>query len=338
MKIKNELVSIKNGDNYYDFNNLILDEYLNKFVKSQLDESKLNYESYNRKLEYCLLKFDTPIENLKANTKLRNYDFDICLLENQSPKQNINENIITIEYSYGSEFINDYNDNMNISIKKYCGKKITAIGFITDYMIETKEYVCSILDTSNYNIYIQENQELCINRKDIITTDAIFYSNNKDKVPGPVHLAPFGVPQIIHQNIIYGENGSYWAFNDNAYGILYSVGLSSYSDYIDKEFVISKDIQLEINNLEIKINGLKNYLSTDSSIFPSSDIYPGLNVYPIKSNYKYIIFKYKIWQIVHSGTFDNILETSTDTGYYYYQAIPINKFGKSNLTIKYERG
>ena len=49
----------------------------------------------------------------------------------------------------------------------------------------------AVLDVSNYNIYLQENQELSVTRKDIITTDALFYSNDKTKIPGPVHLAPY---------------------------------------------------------------------------------------------------------------------------------------------------
>ena len=62
------------------------------------------------------------------------------------------------------------------------------------------------------------------------------------------------------------------------------------------------------------------------------------DLYPIKTNYKYIIFKYKVWQLVHRGTYFNVEEVNTDTGYFYHQAIPIEKFGKTNLKIKYERG
>ena len=102
--------------------------------------------------------------------------------------------------------------------------------------------------------------------------------------------------------------------------------------------MIGQDIQVEQNGTELNINGLENYLSTDSPLFPSNDIYPSSDLYPIESNYKYIIFKYKVWQMVHSGTYEETVSTPTDTGYYYYQAIPIDKFGKSNLKIKYERG
>lgn len=201
-----------------------------------------------------------------------------------------------------------------------------------------KTPVCAILDTSNYNMYLQQNQDFSITRRDIITTDALFYSSNKNKIPGPVHLAPYGVPQIIYQPNIYRETGVWQSFNDRGYGILYSIGLSSYPDYIDKEFIIGEDIQVENNGIELNINGLENYLTKDSPLFCSKNIYASTNLYPVKTNYKYVIFKYKVYQEVHSGTYDDVISTSTDTGYYYYQAIPISKFGKSNLKIKYERG
>ena len=174
---------------------------------------------------------------------------------------------------------------------------------------------------------MQENQNLTITRKDIITTDALFYSNDTNKVPGPAHLAPFGVPEII-QN----KEGYYMA----AHGILYSIGLSSYTDYIDKEFIIGQDIEVEENGTELNIKGLENYLATDNSLFPSNNIYPSAGLYPIKTNYKYVILKYKTWQMVDSE--DGTTEILVDTGYYYYQAFPIDKFGELDLKIKYERG
>ena len=346
MKIKNELVSIKIGNKYYDFNNLILDEYLKRFVKAQLDKDKLDSTSYNKKLNYCFLKFDTPFENLKGDTDLNNQDFDICFISKSISNQTINERQISIQYDYqisSNATIFDYSqNNTSAKLSDYYGRKITAIGFNNTYAddsnLEIKIPVCAVLDTSNYNIYLQENQELSITRKDIITTDALFYSNDKNKVQGPAHLAPCGVPQIIHQPNIYESSFIWKKFDDPGYGILYSIGLSSYTDYIDKEFVIGQDIQVEQNGTELKINGLENYLTTDSPLFPSNDIYPSSDIYPIKSNYKYIIFKYKVWQIVHSGTYYDTVATPTDTGYFYYQAIPIDKFGKSNLKIKYERG
>lgn len=345
MKIKNELVSIKIGDKHYDFNNLILDEYLKRFAIGQLEKNKIDYLKYNRQLKYVFLKFDEPLKNMSNSSIIYNQEFDVVLMEVPKIQQTINEKQITIEYYYTGKDVIDYSDSKLKDISQFYGRKITAIGFnvwFNKYFGENENFnlpILAILDTSNYNIYLQKNQELSITRKDIITTDAIFYSNDKSKVPGPVHLAPYGVPQIIYQPNIYNDDGTSWNFfNDRGYGILYSVGLSSYSNYIDKEFVIGTDIQVEQNGTELNINGLENYLSKDSPLFSSNDLYPSSNLYPIKSNYKYIIFKYKVWQMVHSGTYDDIVATPADTSYYYYQAIPIDKFGKSNLKIKYERG
>ena len=334
MKIKNDLVKIKIGKKQYDFNNLILDTYLKKFAEMQLDKDNVRTLNIEMPLNYCLLKFDTPFENLSENTELHNQDFDIGTFSECESKQIISSQKVNVQYNYTfSRSLIDYSDGNLYNIDKYYGRKITAIGFncsmYDDSQTVWKPKVLAVLDTSNYNLYLQENQELTITRKDIITTDALFYSNDTNKVPGPAHLAPFGVPEII-QN----KEGYYMA----AHGILYSIGLSSYTDYIDKEFIIGQDIEVEENETELNIKGLENYLVIDNSLFPSNEIYPSTGLYPIKTNYKYIILKYKVWQIVYSGPDDNVTETLTDTGYYYYQAIPIDKFGELDLKIKYERG
>ncbi|MBR2857753.1 hypothetical protein IKE96_00850, partial [bacterium] len=71
--------------------------------------------------------------------------------------------------------------------------------------------MCAVLDTSNYNLYLQENEFFTVVRKDIITTDADFYTE-WSIVKAPAHLCPKGIEKT---------SGSY--FNDN-YGILKSVG------------------------------------------------------------------------------------------------------------------
>ena len=335
MKIKNDLVSIKIGKKQYDFKNLILDTYLQRFIKGQLDKNTINNILYGKNLIYCMLKFDTPLQNINSNSVIYNQEFDAALAIGCKYEQTISEKQIIIEYTYNSKDILDYSDGSIKDISNFYGRKITALGFNNTFREYDEENemsklpVLAVLNTENYNIYLQENQELAITRKDIITTDALFYSNNKDKIQGPAHLVPFGIPEITQNKKNY-----YSA----AHGILYSIGLSSYTDYIDKEFIIGQDIEVEENGTELNIKGLENYLATDNSLFPSNNIYPSAGLYPIKTNYKYVILKYKIWQNVHSGDFNNVITTPTDTGYYYYQAIPIDKFGELDLKIKYERG
>lgn len=323
MKIKNEQVILRIGNKKYEFQNLILDEYLKRFARRQQDKDKLNLLKNKTELNCCLLKFDTPIESLSETSQLVNEDFDICI-DISTFTQQISQKQVSIVYNYDSNFIMyDYNKSGKLDIKDYYGRQITAIGFNSTYLrnsIAEEVYVCAVLDTSNYNIYLQEKQEISITRKDIIETDAIFSSNNAKKVPGPIHLAPYGTPQT---------DNPIW-YNDVGYGILYSIGLSSYRDYIDKELIIGEDVSLEAVDVGIAIKGIENYLNTEKTIFSNSNLYPNNNIYPIKSNYKYILLKYKIWQTISADTID--------TGCFYYMAIPINKFGKSDLTIKYERG
>lgn len=342
MKIKNENINIRIGNKNFNFNNLILDTYLNRFVKGQLDETKINTFSYKKDLRACLIKFDNAFSNVNESSVIYNNMFDIAATM-EMHSQVINDNQIVVEYSYDMKRVYDYKEGTLKDISNYNGRKIAAIAFnVSLTYASTGSFdlpILSFLDASNYNIYLQENQDLSITRKDIITTDALFYTDDKNVVPGPAHLGPYGVPQIIFQPDIYNSDGTSWShFYDEAYGILYSVGLSSYINNIDKEFIVGQDIQVEENGSELIIDQIENYLIADNSLFCNENLYPNSNLYPIKSNYKYVIFKYKLWQTVSSGTYENIVRTITDTKYFYHQAIPIEKFGKTNLKILYERG
>lgn len=341
MKIKNDLVRIQLGDKKFDFKNLILDEYLKRFARAQINEQDINKMYLSKKLRYCMLKFDTPFENITESSVIHNQDFDIGLVSNTQYKQEMNNNQVTIEYQYNNYVFYDYETGTtNEDITQYYGRKITAIGFNShvqgDAIYQTKFPVCAILDTSNYEIYLQENQELVITRRDIISSDAEFYSNSS-LIKAPVHLAPYGTPQIIDQPNIYEDPTSWQSFYDNGYGIIYSVGLSNYKDYINEELIIGTDITLNVNNNEITIEGLENS-SFFAELYPDNNIYPRNNSYPTKTKSKYLIIKYKVWQNVHSGTYNNIINTITDTGLYYYQTIPLSKVGNLDLKIKYERG
>ena len=342
MKIKNDLISIRIGRKQYDFRNLILDEYLKAFANSQLDVESVRKVTNGKSLYYPLLKFDTPIQNLNEKSVLVNEDFDIFSLY-YTANQEVSENQITTQYNYTFDEVIDFsslNYPNQISISNYIGRKITAIGFSSFGGKSSSVYstVRAVLDTSNYNIYLQPNQEFTVTRKDIISTDALFYSNNVNKVPGPLHLMPVFNKAVIKPNWLYDESGLYIGGTDESYGIIHSIGLSSYINRIDKEFVIGEDIEITQNGAELEIEGIENYLSNEKLLYPNSNLYPSSSLYPVKSNYKYIIIKYKVWQNILSGTYENPVRTMTDTGYFYYQAVPINKFGKLDLKIKYERG
>lgn len=356
MKIKNDLIRIEIGKKKYDFHNLILDEYLKRFVSSQINPNVHEDEEDGKKLNLCLIKFDgiltdaqgDPIQN---NSEIYNQDFNLAILYDKV-SQTINENQIVTQYTYSNRAMFDFNLNQQVySLADYYNRNITAIGFnyteeiigkLTDttiLSINPWNEVCAVLDTSKQNIYLQENQDFSITRRDILTTDGIFYSRDKTKVPGPIHLAPSGGEQIIYQpKLVIPEWGTREAYN-NTYALLYSIGFSSYPDYIDKELIIGTDVETENNGTELLIKGIEEYITKDTPLFPSEQIYPSTNLYPIKTNYKYIILKYKVYQVVQSvNDVGDIIKTKTDTGYYYYQAIEMHKFGKLNLKIKYERG
>lgn len=343
MRIKNDFVSIKIGEKQYDFRNLIMDEYLKRFARAQLNKNDTRIIRNNKFLGYCLLKFDTSFENLTSSSEIHNQDFDICLVGGAIYSEEINDSMIFAKYNYVTDWVVwDYKKNTanEITLKDYKGRKITAIGFnswwANDGNANLKWPVCAILDTSNYNLYLQENQNFAVTRRDIISSDALFWSNNS-KVKAPAHLAPYGIEPILYQKAIIDENGVVNYAKENAFGILYSVGFSSWVDYIDKEYVIGKDVEVVNNGTELEIKGLENYLSNDNSLFPSENIYPGSNLYPIQSKYKYVILKYKLWQKMITRENEEDIYIPTDTGAYYHQAIPIENFGKSNLKIKYER-
>lgn len=352
MKIKNELVSLKIGNKQYDFKNLILDEYLKRFILRQLDTTTLRYIPYQIMLNTILFKFDTPFENLSPQSEIFPENFDIAFIgECKSVITIASPSIITTKYTYDMEnFIYDYNKKKggNLPFEDYYGKKIVAIGFSSYFASFTnKNKVCAILDTSNYNIYMQANQKLECTRKDTISTDALFWSSD-DRIKAPVHLSPYGGEPLLYQNPYPGfreEDKKIFKARSAipTKGVLYSIGLSSYTDYIDKEFVIGKDVIVVQNGTELSIQSINNDFNFEKELHPNNLIYPSANLYPIKSNYKYVIFKYKVYQEIEKGVYDednnlNFEYIQTDTKSYYYQTIPIDKFGETNFKIKYERG
>ena len=155
MKIKNDLVRIQIGSKTYDFHNLILENYLTRFVDAQLSETNIGKMHLSKSLKYCLLKFDTPMENVTESSTIHNQEFDIGLVTNTKHKQEMSNNQITIEYQYNNiDLIYQYATGTTTEdISQYYGRKITAIGFNShvqsdeNYVI--KFPVCAFLDTSN---------------------------------------------------------------------------------------------------------------------------------------------------------------------------------------------
>ena len=347
MKIKN-FINLKIGKKSIDFHNLILDEYLERFVKAQLDVNTGNLAPNLRKLRTLYLKLDTPLE-FDATSKLDPFaSFDIALpLDLDDFLQNISDKAITAKYIYSAkERVYNLSTRQYESISNYYGRNITALGFNALFaVLRLGGYVCSILDTSNYNISFEENQDFVLTRRDTISTDADFWSNDS-RIKGPIHLTVDGGPSLLYQDPLFTEHdgGSVSSVVPQpTYAQLYSVGFSSYKDYIDKEYVIGQDIEAVNNGTSISLSGLENVLSNEL-IFPN-EIYPSNSIYPLKANYKYVIYKYKLFQEIYSrnpnyvegGDEPRYISTWTDTGAYYYQSMPLNLEGNIDLRIKYER-
>lgn len=94
---------------------------------------------------------------------------------------------------------------------------------------------------------------------------------------------------------------------------------------------------------KITFENIENYFSK-YFLYSGDNIYPSSTIYPCKkTDYKYIVYKYKVYQIIQQWqkvSANNYATTSElrDLGIYYYQAIPIDKWGLSNFVISYERG
>lgn len=325
MKIENKLVSIRIGNKQYDLKNLITNNCLTRFARRQLEPNRYNYIPNDIEMSYCLLKFDDPFE-INEDIELHNQDFDICLVKGPSyyVERVISSNRISVKYFYSTNFLYDYKKaTSDVSISDYYGKKIATIAFnswfASDANSSAKIPIMAIIDTSNYNIYLQENQNLSIVRQDTITSDAEFYCENFN-IKGPLHLLP-------GYNLVKFNYENFYTF-----GFLYSIGLSSWANRIDKEFILGKDIEAIQADNKITFENIENYFSK-YFLYSGDNIYPSTSLYPCKkTDYKYVIFKYRVYTTPIIGN------DLTPTEIYYYQAIPIDKWGLSNFVISYERG
>ncbi len=334
MKIKNELIVIRNGKKKIELTNLILDVYLNQFADSQISTEKAILTKNQKFLNYCLLKFDTPLASYDETSRISNDQFSICLMDGANVNQVGNEKKVTIQYDYVfnvSGFLYEYAEHdAGMNLSKYYGRKITAIGFNVWWEPTTQgEFVpvCAVLDVSDYNIYLQESQEFSVTRKDVIETDIEFYSPT-DKIKYPVHIAPKNIDNLYLPALGMWK---YWA--DVAYPILYSIGFSNEKDKILEEHIIANDeIYCKSDTNKLYINNINILESVPRIFLPHF-----LSFTPQRSSYKYIVLKYKIFQQLLDDSGDSVTSTMVDSGYYYHCIMPITKYGKKSIVISYER-
>lgn len=295
MKIKNEYIKIKTNQEVV-LHNYIYDEYLKIFSKSQIedDEDKLYVLNHKKTMSSCYIKFENNFEDITNKTI---NDFDIRISSVQMEVNGSNQNVNAI-YTYSTKNgIYDITAKKNVdNLNNYAGKKITALGFGNEEIL-----VC--VDTSNYSIYVINDEELSISRKDIISSDAIC-----DGAEYPIHLAP-----IFEYTTYTSASGKY---KSPIYAKLYSIGLGQSIGNISEEYIIGKDIDIkEESDTTFGFNLRKG---NEQSVFPRNNLHCGsgkyplplyvrkelysrinlysLNsLYPLASNYKYIIYNYEMY-------------------------------------------
>lgn len=329
-KVKNIAINIQIGTREYCFKNLILDVLLNNYAECLTYEKK--YNTSIKKLSHCLISFG-KFDNITPDVQLKNDIFDICILNttlNTTALENkiINKYVCTTEDNY----IYDYSKKTanNIKLNDYIGKKINFLGF--SYGWVSSYPVLAILDVSNYDMYIQEGQEIRITRIDEISTDAIFTSLH-ESVKAPIHLYPNGVEGLLPAQILVSSDGIYsTTIYNKAYAKLTNFGLSNSPSKIETEYDIEGNYEVNSNVFSIK------NIWSPKGLYLSRDLYPSDELYPDNIPYQYLILRFKLFQKVAEGTYENFEEVDTYTGAEYLQAIPLDKRGTVDFNIKYERG
>jgi len=350
MKIKN-FINIKANGKSIDFHNLILDEYLKRFIRSQLNIEDSNTVKNGKKMQILYLKFDTELD-FDATSEINAFESFDAIMFLSSFTQKISERQIEAKYIFDAKLgLQDLASHQTVEMSYYNGRKITAIGFNEMPGIpKIAGPVCAIVDTSKYNLYMQGGQDFILTRRDVISSDVDFWSNDS-RIKGPIHLTVKGGPSLLYQDPLYeyedeevGGHGSY-VTPDPTYSQLYSIGFSSYKESIAEEYILGTDITAVNNGTSISIDGLQTKMK-QYTYCPLQSIFPFSGLFPLKPSYKYVVFKYKLFQTIYTrnpdyvegGDESEFIGTWTDTGAYYLQAVSLSKYGKTNLTIKYERG
>lgn len=329
MKIKNDFVTIKNGNREIKIHNMILDTYIKQIINNQLKTDN----RIDLSMKCIFIKFDTELDFNETSILSKN-DFDLSLeiydYETEESKKEIINN-----YRYSlikGEIAVDIKENSAIySFEKFDKKKITAIGF--SYYSDGEVYAC--VDVRNYNIYYDSSQVLSITRRDILATDGCFYSGN-NKIQAPIHLCKY---KMIKEFLYFA--------------VLKSIGLGHNTYKMSEEHPLlphEEHLEMNSNSISIKDELTIQYKSEGvfpdmdlfpkadlypariivDNIYPSKNIYPGI-VYPVYSAYQYVQLKYEIYYK------ESATSASIDTGNYYLISVPVRNKRKIKMNILYER-
>jgi len=301
MKIKNDYIKIVQGDKEIKLNNYIYDDYLSLFSTTQynVDSSRVQdllEEIHEKEMSFCLLRFDESLEDI---TNAHSNDFQFFIKVTQENFTGF-RNGISILYNYHFDEGIDINSGSLINKEEYYGKKITALAF------GKVDKINACLDVSNYEIYVLEDENLTLTRKDSFSTDGIVFGYDF-----PVHLSPIG----DRENSIF--NADFEVYED-IHAKLYSIGFAKALGVTSEEYIINEDISIKIIDDKSFSFNLKK--GDDVSLYPNTTLYTSDNLYPLPlyvqhefypqnnlyasndlypsdSNYKYIFYKYKLYTI-----------------------------------------
>ena len=307
MKVENLEVAIKIGKKEKKFTNMILDNYLDLFANSFLSFK-------DKSLPYCLVNFTK--NNMDINEKSNKMNYDTILQANLSNTTEIlTENNIINKYYY-KDVVVEYP-----YLEDFKGQQIKEIGF-ANYDYNLNDYVLyAYIDVSKYNIIVQENQPIIISRTDKISSDMEFWSNN-DNLKAPYHLTKKGLLSYLGMEY------------ERTLPKLYSVGFGVLPYVFINEYLAE--------NLDIEKNGtggliinqvFENYQKND--LFPSEKLFPSENLFPKTPTANLLIYKFKMYAETYPDPEKD--PVYVDTGFYYTQYKQLDKYGKIQLSIKYER-
>lgn len=328
MIVKNEFVKIKTNKE------MVLHNYLYDIYLKIICENMYKYSTMGFVFDYCLIKFDTPFEDIYDKEFT---DFNIALSAS-SVTTNKSSNSVEANYIFTPSYVEDYeNHTIEHDLTKYNDRKITAIGFgiiNRDPNNYGQEIVCACLDTSNYSIYWQNN--ISFQRKDIIMSDTI-----SEK---PDNLSPISekaaIVQTMSEDLLVP-----------CYTKLYSIGLGTRLGEMQEEYIIGQDIDIDIisdfsfgftlkkglepNKYPTPTTYTNNLyplaLKVSKEILPNRNLYPGNGKHPLLSDYKYIVYKYRYYY------FNDKNGEYIDLDEYFTVNLPNDTKGLFEIVTKIER-
>ena len=326
MEITNKEIEIKIGNKSHKFKNLILNNYLQMYSGCFLEDS---YKS----LEIAYLVFDKKLHITEDTTQI---EYDVMLPSfwmsaEDEAKQIVSNNSVEIRYVF-KNYASENELFPKVDWNQYVGKKITGIGFGTGDVLGE---IHAFLDTSNYDLVVQENQNIIITRVDRLQTNANFFGVN---INFPLHLSP--------NYFINTQN------NNRRYKVaLKNVGFGVTAQdfdvwYSENEFTVTKDNTSVIITTQYTTIAPRMGLYPSSSLYPSdmlypeqieglypkNDLYPSDTLCPESIPFRYILYRFVVQEL------KDIEAGYEDTNMSYIQSYPLTKYGNLKYLLKYERG